>query len=87
MLTVCLDYQPLALYLLLVADSSVIKAAQQADTTLSSLVTALAQGYPLPSGIAPDLQYSFLEEGVLCRMLPASSSSPGHLQVVIPRCF
>ena len=74
----------LAVFQQLVADSSVIKAAQQADTTLAPLVTALAQRYPLPSGIAPGLQRNFLEEGVLCRMFHASSSSPGHLQVVIP---
>ena len=74
----------LAVFPQLVADSTVIKAAEQADTALSPLVTALGQGYPLPSGIAPGLKRSFLEEGVLCRMFRTSSSSPGHLQVVIP---
>ena len=74
----------LAVFQQLVADLSVIKAAQQVDTTLAPLIAALAHGYPLPSGIAPGLQRSFLEEGVLCRMFCASLSSPGHLQVVIP---
>ena len=74
----------LAVFQQLVADSSVIKVAQQADTTLSPLVTALAQGYSLSSGIATGLKHSFLGEGALYRMFHASSSCPGHLQVVIP---
>lgn len=74
----------LAVFQRLVADLSVIKAAQQADITLSPVVTALAQGDPLPSGIAPGLKRTFLEEGVLCRMFRSSSSSPGNLQVVVP---
>ena len=74
----------LAVFQRLVADLSVIKAAQQADSTLSPVVTALAQGDPLPSGIAPGLKRTFLEESVLCRMFRSSSSSPGNLQVAIP---
>ena len=71
----------------LVSDLSTIKAAQQADRALSPLITALAQGHSLPSGLAPGLKRTFLEEGLLCRMFRSSSSSPGHLQVVIPDAF
>ena len=46
-------------------DSSVIRAAQQDDATLSSLVTALYQGYPLPSGIAPGLKHIFFGRGCI----------------------
>ena len=53
----------LAVFRQLIADSSVIKTAQQADITLSLLVTALAQGYPLPSGIAPGLKHSCFGRG------------------------
>ena len=73
-----------AIFQQLVADLSAMKAAQQADRVLSPLITALAQGHPLPPGLPSGLKRTFLDEGVLCRTFHASSSSPGHLQVVIP---
>ena len=48
-----------ALYLQLVADLSVVKAAQQANSNLSPVITSLAQGHPLPSDIAPGLNCTF----------------------------
>ena len=37
-----------------------------------------------PPGIHSGLKRTLLDEGLLCRTFHISSSSPGHLQVVIP---
>ena len=76
----------LAILQQLVTDLATVKSAQQADEVLSPLISALTQGQTPPSATckAPGLKRAFLEDGVLCRTFHSSSSSGGHLQVVIP---
>ena len=59
-------------------------AAQQADRVLSSIITVLRSSGTFTPGIPSSLKCTFLDEGVLCRTFHTSSSSPGHLLVVIP---
>ena len=61
-----------------------MKAAQQDDISLSSIITALTSGQPIPPDVAPGLKHAFMKEGALCRIYQASSSSAGHTQLVIP---
>ena len=68
----------------LMANLNSMKAAQHDDTSLSSLITALSSGQPIPPDVAPGLKRAFLKEGILCRLYYPSSSSTGHTQIVIP---
>ena len=45
----------------LLTDLSTIKEPQQANRILSSVIMALAQVHPFPSGIAPGLKHTFLK--------------------------
>ena len=60
------------------ADLDSMKASQHDDTFLSSLITALSSGQPIPPDVAPGLKHAFLKEGILCRLYHPSSSSAGH---------
>jgi len=62
----------------------IIKAAQCTDNILSPVVSALVNNSPLPANTAPGLRNCIMEDGVLCRRFHPSSSTQGHLQVIIP---
>ena len=65
-------------------DIDSIKTAQRTDKILLPVISALSSRSPLPTDVAPGLRRSILEDGVLCRRFRSSSSTEGHLQVVIP---
>ena len=66
-------------------NTDTIKAAQCTDNILSPVVSALATNGSLPTNTAPGLRHCIMEDGVLCRRFrPSSSSTQGHLQVIIP---
>jgi len=66
------------------ADLGTLQTAQQANDSLSRIISTLSQGLPIPADVAPGLQRVFLQDGILCRMHQPSSSSPRHTQIVIP---
>ena len=66
------------------ADPDTIKTAQQDDDSLSCIVTALTHGQLIPADVAPGLRRAFLRDGILCRLYQSSSSSAGHIQIVVP---
>ena len=72
----------LAVFLQLVADSSIIEAAQQADSTyFIPSINCLSSGSSTSIWYSSSPQaYTFSEEGMLCRKF---LSSQRHLQVVI----
>jgi len=79
--------QPILPVLYQVTNHDAIKSAQQSDPSLSAIIQALTHGKPIPTNVAPGLRHTFLRDGFLCRTYRDSSSSAGHVQIVVPHSF
>ena len=64
-----------------------IKTAQCTDDILSPSISALSNKSAPPADIGPGFRHATLEDGILCRMFRSSSSTDGHLQVIIPEAL